>query len=90
MKDLTEGSIYRHLVTMAGAIAGGMLLQTLYYVVDLHFVARLGDAAIAGVGAAGNVMFAVLALTQMLGIGSSLRARAPCAQAYRRQSPYLS
>jgi Na+-driven multidrug efflux pump len=41
MKDLTEGSIYRHLATMAGAIAGGMLLQTLYYVVDLYFVARL-------------------------------------------------
>ena len=70
MKDLTQGSIYRHLIAMAGPIAAGMLLQTLYYVVDLYFVARLGDAAMAGVGAAGNVMFLVLALTQMLGVGT--------------------
>ncbi len=70
MKDLTEGPISRHLLTMALPIAFGMLLQTLYYVVDLYFVAHLGDAAIAGVGAAGNVMFAVFALTQTLGVGT--------------------
>src|ERR1700681_4904376 len=70
MKDLTQGSIFRHILAMAGPIAAGMLLQTLYYIVDLYFVARLGDAAIAGVSAAGNVMFIVFALTQMLGVGS--------------------
>src|SRR5258706_14467020 len=84
MKDLTEGSIYRHLVTMAGAIAGGMLLQTLYYVVDLYFVARLGDAAIAGVGAAGNGMFPGLALTQKLGIGTG----APMSHPGGRKHPH--
>jgi putative MATE family efflux protein len=47
-----------------------MLLQTLYFIVDLYFVARLGDAAIAGVSAAGNVMFVVFALTQTLGVGT--------------------
>ena len=70
MKDLTQGSIYRHLLAMAAPIAAGMLLQTLYYVVDLYFVAQLGDAALAGVSAAGNAMFIVLALTQMLGVGT--------------------
>ena len=70
MKDLTQGPIGRHLVAMAVPIAAGMLLQTLYYIVDLYFVAQLGDAAIAGVSAAGNVFFIVLALTQMLGIGT--------------------
>jgi putative MATE family efflux protein len=70
MKDLTQGSIFRHILAMAGPIAAGMLLQTLYYIVDLYFVARLGDAALAGVGAAGNVMFIVFALTQMLGVGT--------------------
>src|ERR1700680_1436813 len=38
--------------------------------VDLYFVAQLGDAALAGVSAAGNVFFIVLALTQMLGVGT--------------------
>ena len=70
VKDLTHGSIYRHLLAMAAPIAAGMLLQTLYYIVDLYFVAQLGDAALAGVGAAGTAMFAVFALTQMLGVGT--------------------
>jgi putative MATE family efflux protein len=70
MKDLTHGSIYSHLVAMAIPIAAGMLLQTLYYVVDLYFVAQLGDAALAGVSAAGTAMFIIFALTQMLGVGT--------------------
>ena len=69
MKDLTQGSIPKQLVTMALPILAGMLLQTLYYVVDLYFVSRLGNAAIAGVSAAGNLMFVVFSLTQMLGVG---------------------
>ena len=47
-----------------------MLFQTLYFLVDLYFVAGLGGAAIAGVGSAGNASFLILALTQVLGIGS--------------------
>jgi putative MATE family efflux protein len=69
MRDLTQGSIPRQIVAMAVPIFAGMLLQTLYYIVDLFFVSRLGDAAIAGVSAAGNVTFLVFALTQMLGVG---------------------
>ena len=69
MKDLTQGSIPKHIMTMALPIMAGMLLQTLYYVVDLYFVSRLGNAAIAGVSAAGNLMFVVFSLTQMLGVG---------------------
>jgi putative MATE family efflux protein len=69
MRDLTEGSIPRQIVAMALPIFAGMLLQTLYFMVDLFFVSRLGNAAIAGVSAAGNVTFLVFALTQMLGVG---------------------
>jgi putative MATE family efflux protein len=70
MKDLTQGSISRHLIQMAVPIAAGMLLQTMYFIVDLYFVSRLGDAALAGVSAGGNLMFIVFALTQMLGVGT--------------------
>lgn len=70
MKDLTQGSIATNIVSMATPIAFGMIFQTLYYLVDLYFVAGLGDAAIAGVSAAGNVMFIVIGLTQVLGVGT--------------------
>src|SRR6266404_2857928 len=70
MKDLTQGPITRQLVAMAVPIGIGMLFQTLYFVVDLYFVARLGDAAIAGVSTAGTIGFVILAATQMLGVGT--------------------
>ena len=70
MKDLTAHSIGKHILEMAVPIAAGMLFQTLYFLIDLYFVAHLGDAALAGVGAAGNVMFIVFALAQVLGVGT--------------------
>jgi putative MATE family efflux protein len=70
MKDLTESSISKHIVQMAIPIAAGMFFQTLYFLIDLYFVAHLGDAPLAGVGAAGNLTFLVFALTQVLGVGA--------------------
>jgi putative MATE family efflux protein len=70
VKDLTQGSLTRHIIAMAAPIAFGMIFQTLYYLVDLYFVSSLGDTALAGVSAAGNVMFIVLGLTQVLGVGT--------------------
>lgn len=70
MRDLTVGSVPGHIVGMATPIAIGMLFQTLYYLVDLYFVATLGPAAIAGVSAAGNIQFLIMAATQILGVGA--------------------
>jgi Na+-driven multidrug efflux pump len=70
MHDLTQGSTFRHLLRLAMPIAIGMLFQTLYVLVDLYFVAQLGDTAIAGVSAAGNAQFLVMALTQVLAVGT--------------------
>jgi len=70
MKDLTQGPIVRQILMMAAPIAAGMIFQTLYFLIDLYFVAQLGDTAVAGVSAAGNATFVVLALTQVLGVGS--------------------
>jgi putative MATE family efflux protein len=70
MKDLTQGPIPKLLVEMAVPIAIGMLFQTLYFIIDLYFVSRIGDAAIAGVSSGGTVTFVILALTQMLGVGT--------------------
>jgi len=70
VNDLTTGSIPRHIIRLAMPMALGMLFQTLYYLVDLYFVARLGDAAVAGVSAAGNVQFIIMSLTQILGVST--------------------
>ncbi|MGE0552490.1 MAG: MATE family efflux transporter [Gemmatimonadales bacterium] len=70
MHDLTVGSIPRHLFRLAAPLAIGMVFQTLYFLVDLYFIGQSGDAAIAGVSAAGNVQFIVLGLTQILGVGA--------------------
>lgn len=71
MRDLTEGPIPGHLLRLAAPIAAGMVFQTLYYLVDLYFISRLGEAAIAGVSTAGNLQFVILAVTQVLGIGTT-------------------
>jgi putative MATE family efflux protein len=70
MKDLTKGSISSHIIAMAVPMAAGMIFQTLYFFVDLYFVAKLGDAAVAGVSTAGNAMFIIMAMTQVLGVGT--------------------
>jgi putative MATE family efflux protein len=70
MKDLTQGSIARHVINMATPIAAGMIVQVLYQLIDLYFVSGLGSTAVAGVSAAGNATFIVLALTQVLGVGT--------------------
>ncbi|QWP75614.1 MATE family efflux transporter [Lysobacter sp. K5869] len=70
MRDLTQGSIPKHLISLAVPIGIGMLFQMLYVLIDLYFVSRLGDAAIAGVGAAGNLQFLVMAMSQVLAVGA--------------------
>lgn len=76
-QDLTKGSITRHLLSMAMFIALGLIFQTLYYLVDLYFVSRLGSPAVAGVSAAGAVFFLVMGSTQLVGVGGmSLIAQA--------------
>ena len=70
MRDLTQGSIRGHLIAMALPITISMLVQTLYLMVDLYFVSGIGKEAVAGVAAAGNVSMLVLALTQVLGVGT--------------------
>jgi putative MATE family efflux protein len=70
MKDLSTGSIPGHIATMSITMAIGILVQTLYFFIDLYFVSKLGDHAIAGVTSAGNLWFVVLALTQILNVGT--------------------
>ncbi len=71
MQDLTRGSISGHLLKTAGFMLVTMIFQTLYFLVDLYWVGRLGKEAVAAVGVAGNLTFIVLAVSQMLGVGTT-------------------
>jgi Na+-driven multidrug efflux pump len=70
MKDLTQGSVLSHALAMAVPIFAGLVLVLLCGLIDLYFVAGLGEAAIAGVGAAGNAGFLINALTQVVSVGT--------------------
>src|SRR5689334_2789656 len=56
---------------MSAFMAVSMLVQTLYLLLDMYWVGHLGKEAIAAVGVAGNLNMIVLALTQMLGVGTT-------------------
>ncbi len=71
MKDMTQGSVTRHLVQMASFLVLSMLVQTLYVLADLYWVGRLGKEAIAAIGVAGNLMMIVIAATQALSVGTT-------------------
>ncbi len=71
MQDLTTGPVTRHLIKTSSFMLVTMVVQTMYILVDLYWVGHLGTDAVAAVGIAGNISFIVLALTQMLGVGTT-------------------
>lgn len=71
MKDLTQGSVWGNLVRMSAFLMASMLVQALYLLADMYWVGRLGKESVAAVGLAANLMALTLALTQMMGVGTT-------------------
>jgi len=71
VKDLTQGSVTKHLLRMTAFLMGSMIFQSLYLLADMYWVGRLGKESVAAVGLAANIMLLVLAATQALGIGTT-------------------
>jgi len=71
MQDLTSGSLTGHLLKTTSFMLVSMIFQTLYVLVDLFWVGRLGTDAIAAVGLSGNLSFIVIAITQVLSVGAT-------------------
>ena len=67
---VTTGPIRGHVLRMMSFMLVGMFVQTLYSLVDIYWVGRLGKEAVAAVAVAGNLMFVVIAISQMLGVGT--------------------
>src|ERR1700704_2391969 len=71
MEDLTTGPLTRHLLKTTSFMLVTMIFQPLSFLTALYWGGRLGTRAVAAVGIAGNFTFIVLALTQMLGVGTT-------------------
>src|SRR6185436_12246109 len=71
MQDLTKGPISAHLLKTTSFMLVTMVFQTLYFLIDLYWVGRISTDAVAAVAIAGQLTFIVLALTQVLGVGTT-------------------
>jgi putative MATE family efflux protein len=89
MQDLTTGPITRHLLKTTSFMLVMMVFQTLYFLIDLYWVGRLGTAAVAGVAIAGNLTFITLALGQMLGVGTTTVVSHAAGRRDRDQAQHL-
>ncbi len=69
LHDMTKGSVRGHVVRMTMFMLAGFVIQTLYSLIDIYWVGRLGKAAVAAVALSTNLMFVSLALTQSLSVG---------------------
>lgn len=66
MSGLTEGDLFRGLITIAAPIVVGNVLQSGLELVDLFFVGRLGSEAIAGVAMGSSIIMVLM--TVIVGI----------------------
>jgi len=89
MQDLTTGSITHHLLKTTSFMLVTMVFQTLYVLIDLYWVGRLGKEAVAAVGVAGNLAFVVLAVSQMLGVGTTTLVSHAAGQRDQRRALHL-
>jgi len=70
-QDFTEGPIGRALVLLAVPMVLETILESLFAVVDIFFVAHLGADAIATVGLTESMMSLIYAVAIGLGIGAA-------------------
>jgi putative MATE family efflux protein len=79
--DLTKGPILKTLVRLAVPVTVSMVMFTVYLMVDLYFVGRLGPEAVAALSISGNAFFIHLGFSAILGTGGM----ALIAQAFGRR-----
>jgi putative MATE family efflux protein len=85
IKDVTDGSIGRHLVRLTIPTIGGMVAMTVFNLTDTFFVSRLGTDALAAMG----FTFPVVMLVGSLSMGIAAGAGSVLARAMGKQDSHL-
>jgi len=70
-RDLTSGPVRAHLLKMSAFMLLTMLVQTLYGLIDIFWVGRLGRDAVAAVALGSNLMMMLMAVAQTLAVGTA-------------------
>ncbi len=82
-KDLTEGNISKHILTLAGPLILSNIFGTLFELVDAVFIGKLGSEALAGISMAGRILFFLATFAIGLSIGTvTLIAKSTGAKEY--------
>lgn len=72
MKDLTTGSIMKKLLFVAVPIMGTQLMQMLYNLVDMFWLGRIGNGAVAASGTAGMYLWLSQAFMMVGRVGAEI------------------
>src|SRR5437879_11103559 len=68
-QDYTDGDLNRAILLLAVPMVLEMVLESLFAVVDVFFVGRLGADAVATVGLTESMIYLIFAIAMGLGIG---------------------
>ncbi len=80
---IVVGNLRRAILTLAGPAVGSMLLQSMFNIVDMIWVGRLGPPALAALSTGGFLIWSVFAITHMISVGiNSMTARYVGAELY--------
>ncbi|MGJ8663153.1 MAG: MATE family efflux transporter [Marinicella sp.] len=84
-RDLTQGSIYKHMIRIGIPAALGMVFNTLYNLTDNWFAGQISDVALSGLSIASIVFALFLALGMGLQSGTSAMVAADVGKKNRDQ-----
>lgn len=84
-RDLTDGSIAKNIFFLATPMIVSNLLQTMFELVNMFWVGRLGSAALAAVAMSGSIIMVVMFMMMGIGVGTTaMVARAIGAKEHHR------
>ncbi|MCX7553596.1 MATE family efflux transporter [Marinicella sp. S1101] len=84
-KDLTRGSVYKHMIRIGIPAALGMVFNTLYNLTDNWFAGQISDIALSGLSIASIVFALFLALGMGLQSGTSAMVAADLGSKNKKQ-----